>query len=321
MAKQRLIEIDKLTGLCITLVVFGHLLLPQFEHLYYYALIRNVIYKFHMPLFMFLSGFLIALSLKGKAQELDYTKYIKSKITKFLPPYILFSTVFILVEFLVKHKTMNDLQSDFLKAYILPAKSSAGFLWYIYVLFMFYLIMPFVLKVVKDNIIILIILGIVFQIINPYVTEVFCLRLFTYYFLFVSLGIFTFQYFEKFQVLIDKAGWIFLLIFIILVFVDMKYYLLSKLILGLFSIPTFYFLARKFNDYLPKTLATLGVNSFYIYLMNTLFIGGLSLIMTILKIPFNYFSLLILFVIGLYLPVLIKKYIIDKVSFLKLLIP
>jgi fucose 4-O-acetylase-like acetyltransferase len=318
---KRLTEIDKLTGLCITLVVFGHLLLPQFEHLQYYALIRNVIYKFHMPLFMFLSGFLIALSLKGKAQELDYSKYIKSKITKFLPPYILFSTVFILVEFIVKHKTMSDLQSDFLKAYILPAKSSAGFLWYIYVLFMFYLIMPFILKLVKDKIIILLIVGIIFQFINPHITEVFCLRLFTYYFLFVSLGIFAFQHFENFQVFIDKTGWIFLLIFIILVIVDMKYNLLSKISLGLFSIPTFYFLAKKFNNYLPETLATLGINSFYIYLMNTLFIGGLSLIMMILKIPFNYVSLLVLFIIGLYLPVFIKKYIIDKVSFLKLLIP
>lgn len=318
---QRFIDIDKLTGVCITLVVFGHLLLPQFEHLSHYVVIREFIYKFHMPLFMFLSGFLIALSLKSKGEKFDYLNYIKGKITKFLPPYVLFSTIFTLVEFLVKKKSFNDLSLDLLYTYILPAKSPAGFLWYIYVLFLFYISIPFLLKLLKGQVIFLVIFGILFQFVNHHITDVLCLKLYSYYFFFVSIGVLVYQNIDKYYFLLDKLGWFFIFLFIVLVAFDLNYDLITKFQLGLVSIPSFHFLARRFDNFLPNFIVTLGKSSFYIYLMNTLFIGGVSLVMIKFNIPFNYVTLFFLFLIGLYLPIVIKKYVIDKFKIIKILIP
>jgi fucose 4-O-acetylase-like acetyltransferase len=318
---QRFKDIDKLTGVCITLVVLGHLLLPKFEHLYYYVSIRELIYKFHMPLFMFLSGFLIAISLKSKNNKQENLVYLKGKIKKFLPPYILFSIIFTLVEFFVKQKSLKDLSIDLVNTIILPAKSPAGFLWYIYVLFLFYLSIPFLYRLFREKVVYFIIIGVILQFCNPYITEIFCLKLYTFYFIFVSIGILVYQNINKCYFLIDKLGWLFILIFFVLIFIDFKYFTITKFQLGIVSIPTFLFLARRFDDYLPEFFVVLGKNSFYIYLMNTLFIGGASIFMIKFKMPFNYVTLLILFFVGLYIPVLVKKFIIDKFKIIKILIP
>lgn len=52
--KERILWIDELKGFTIFLVIIGHILISRF--LPQFQLFHTVIYSFHMPLFMFLSG-------------------------------------------------------------------------------------------------------------------------------------------------------------------------------------------------------------------------------------------------------------------------
>ena len=97
-----------LIGFAIILVVFGHLLIPQFEHLETYVKLRETIYKFHMPLFMFLSGFIIAISTR-KIQFSSYFNFLKTKLLKFIPAYVLFASIFVLFEYLAMDQTLEEL--------------------------------------------------------------------------------------------------------------------------------------------------------------------------------------------------------------------
>lgn len=54
MMKERILWIDELKGFTIFLVIIGHILISRF--LPQFQLFHTVIYSFHMPLFMFLSG-------------------------------------------------------------------------------------------------------------------------------------------------------------------------------------------------------------------------------------------------------------------------
>ena len=64
---QRDLRIDSIKGLLILLVVFGHCYTTLQEHSNY-MFINNIIYIFHMPLFIFISGYFTNLQKETKTQ-------------------------------------------------------------------------------------------------------------------------------------------------------------------------------------------------------------------------------------------------------------
>ena len=60
---ERLVYIDILKGIAIILVVMGHMFVPYTDYLD--STVNQMIYSVHMPLFIFLSGFVFHLS-QGK---------------------------------------------------------------------------------------------------------------------------------------------------------------------------------------------------------------------------------------------------------------
>lgn len=85
---ERLIHIDVLKGIAIVLVVMGHLYIPFTDYLN--ETLNQLIYSFHMPLFIFLSGFVF-----HSAGDLST---IKNSVTKrcitLLIPYIGFLSLY-----------------------------------------------------------------------------------------------------------------------------------------------------------------------------------------------------------------------------------
>jgi len=124
---KRIEQIDWLKGFCIILVVIGHFYSYQFTELNTHYL-YNLIYTFHMPLFMFISGFL--------SNPLDTKKLIK-KLSYFLCP-VLFVGIPMSIVF---HHTSID--SFWLK----PLKY--GY-WYLWTLSFFYIFMR-LKKTVDDH--------------------------------------------------------------------------------------------------------------------------------------------------------------------------
>ena len=80
MEKTRLKYIDIAKGIGIFLVIWGHLIADGF--------VDNLIYSFHMPLFLFLSGYM--LRIKNPALS---DAFVKKLMKQLLVPYFVFSAV------------------------------------------------------------------------------------------------------------------------------------------------------------------------------------------------------------------------------------
>ena len=80
---QRLEYIDHLKAVAITLVVFGHFLIAINPLRFSYHPVQ-VVYSFHMPLFFFLSGYMVGFKDHGKLP----LSFIKKKITTLLLPWV-----------------------------------------------------------------------------------------------------------------------------------------------------------------------------------------------------------------------------------------
>lgn len=70
---QRLISFDIAKAICIILVVIGHYV-PDYSPLWYVG-VHDVIYTFHMPLFMFASGFIYMATKK----DITYRDFLLKK--------------------------------------------------------------------------------------------------------------------------------------------------------------------------------------------------------------------------------------------------
>ena len=92
--KERAILLDALRGFAIILVVLGHAIQSSFVDYDNNPFFR-IIYSFHMPLFMFLSGYVSYASFDGTINKL--VRRFRSLIIPFLFGYLLlfYSTIYI----------------------------------------------------------------------------------------------------------------------------------------------------------------------------------------------------------------------------------
>lgn len=315
---KRLLDLDIAIGIAIILVVSGHLLLS--ENLpEWYIESRAIIYKFHMPLFMFFSGFLMSYTYKAIEGISDYHVYIGKRIKKFIPAYLVFSFIFISFEFVISGYSMSKLKLDIIDMLLYPAKAPAGFLWYIYVLFQFYLIFPLLKRLVRKSYVLALLVGIGFHFLG--VTNVFNFELFSFYLLFIVLGVIATQYLNLYYVILKKTGALLVFVFIGIIFLN-AYYQVPKVVFGLVSLLPIHYLALELSKFkIAPFLADIGKHSYYIYLMNTLVMGAFYLfVVNKLNFEFSLLIMLIFFLLGLFLPIVIYKKIIKPNRFLNKII-
>ncbi len=133
--RNRIIDIAK--GLCIVLVVTGHYFPDGAPE--WYVLMRQWIYLFHMPLFMFLSGYVY----KRFGKESGYFDFILAKSKRLLVPYFFVSTVIISLKLIMGGDPSLEnpvTPSSYLTMFYLP--SAGYFLWFIWSLMTMFVIVP-----------------------------------------------------------------------------------------------------------------------------------------------------------------------------------
>jgi fucose 4-O-acetylase-like acetyltransferase len=325
--KQRLTELDIMTGIAIFFVVLGHIASRNDPNdIFWYSNLKILIYKFHMPLFMFVSGSIAYYSyLFVKEKKITYLHYIKNKSFRLLPGFFLFAFIIIIGKFFaniflhVDNFNSNILENIY-NVLFFPAESLAGSLWYIYVLFQFYLLLPLIEKFNKY---ILLLFAFILHILNSNysLSDFLMLNKFSEYLFFFTLG---FIFINKRETIINyllKYKYLVVISFIfsfLLILITNEN--LSKLVIGCFSIPFFILFSIKLNNnYLKIIINLLSEYTYSIYLMNTIFIGltkGIFIkflswggINFIIMFPFLLLS-------GLILPILFHKIILEK-TFLK----
>lgn len=134
---SRLISFDIAKALCIILVVIGHYIPDNSPQ--WYVNLRTWIYSFHMPLFMFASGYIYMAFKKDE----PYWTFVTKKIRRLMIPYFVVSVIIITIKFLTQSSMYVEnpvTAMSYLRIFYLP--EAGYFLWFIWALFTMFLIVP-----------------------------------------------------------------------------------------------------------------------------------------------------------------------------------
>jgi len=161
--EKRITWLEIAQGFAILTVIVGHAFNTSFcdpEH-NIICIINKVIYLFHMPLFMFMSGFLHAHSVLKR--DVSFLVLVRKKAIRLLIPFLSVSAVaFLLKAFMPEMVNravsfdLNYIVHSFLYPYDNPLKEG----WFLVTLFLIFLMTPIFDKVIKQKF--LIILSFVF---------------------------------------------------------------------------------------------------------------------------------------------------------------
>lgn len=185
-------EISFLQAIGIILVVLGH----SGKHIPY---LTKWIYSFHMPLFMFISGYLFNYNISG------YKDFFIKKTKRLLVPYFIISTIAYIPKYLLGRFAMRPLVFSFkgyLNGFLYPENNPIIFFWFLPTLFFIMLISLFLLRCLKskNTFYILLIGGFILAVVSKKYISIKLLgtSIVLYYFLFFTFGIF----YRKYQILI-----------------------------------------------------------------------------------------------------------------------
>jgi fucose 4-O-acetylase-like acetyltransferase len=321
----RLLDVDRAKGLAIFLVVFGHVFInkvPAGQE--WYPLLNQVIYKFHMSFFMFITGLVMFYTYPRIDTISNYLAYVRKKFIRFVPAYLIFAVVVWLGKFLFAmfadvERPVTGL-SDFVNVLIRPRYSHCGSLWYIYVCFIYFMIIPIMLKLVKQRIEFLLIFAMALYF-APRTSYFAMEQVFEYMFVFL-LGGYAACHLREYTGLIDRYSCLFLAVFVGAL-VPAFLFDIPKLALGLLCLPALHSLVRWRIFEKSFFLRLFGEYTFPIYLMNTMAIGVPSVITRKYGFwdgPASFIVFPVLLVSGLALPILAQKLFMSRVPGLRSII-
>lgn len=146
----------------ILLVVLGH----SGEDIPY---LSKWIYSFHMPLFIFISGYLLDYTSKNGIMKINYKFFIKKKFIRLLIPYFLISSLAYIPKYLLGKFALRPLNLDmktYVHGFLYPWDNPIIFFWFLPTLFFIMLITIFLIKLFKDKVEIILIISLIISLIS-----------------------------------------------------------------------------------------------------------------------------------------------------------
>jgi fucose 4-O-acetylase-like acetyltransferase len=311
---DRQYDIDAARGLAIILVVIGHVVargMPLDND--WYAVLKELIYRFHMPLFMALTGITFALALPGFDSWRAVAAFSRRKLKRLVVPYLFFGLL-ILAGKLIASRYMyvdnvprGSLADDLLALIVRPADSAAGFLWFIYVLGLYFLALPAALQLLGRRplwLMLLALLGLAVPWPRTFLLDV----AFSYLPFFIG-GMLLWMCRDRWQHMggAMAATWMVLFAAALAFAIPLG---VSKWAIGALSVPAVLGLAQHLPQRTRHGLAIIGQLSLSIYLMNTLAIGIVKALM-LRSMPWDGANFLVFFPLlalaGVALPIVVKR--------------
>lgn len=279
-SKVRNYQIDSIRGFAILLVVIGHVIQRNYVD-FDNNILFKYIYSFHMPLFMFISGYVMY----GKNIVLSRRFY------GLVIPFIAWYIVAYIINLVFDSGTSIDFVAYMQRLVISPDWG----LWFLLVLFLNTLYLNFIIKYFMTTAIYSEIVGIIIGhlLLQKVPLEILGLGLVKWYFLFFGLGYLAPKYLLKpmnsyLVKIMSIAGFLFLGYYwnrielpssIGGIYLSSRFLYLYKIvvpILGIFA--TFAIIPNKARNYLQDLLSLFGSRSLEIYVTHQAFItyGGVS---------------------------------------------
>lgn len=179
------------------------------------------IYSFHMPLFIFISGFLFYLTTKD-IYNLNLYNFINKKFKRLILPYIIISSIAYLPKvFLSKfaQRGIDLSMGSYLHSLLYPWDNVIRFFWFLPTLFFIMIIVVILLKVTKNRLHIVFYFSVIFSfiVLNFIDIEIFNINGIFNYMLFFCLGMMYCKYKETVNKILEKnIGKIFIVVFVLL---------------------------------------------------------------------------------------------------------
>lgn len=314
LVNKRILAIDYLRAIAIILVVIGHW---DFDGApVWWINVIKVIYTFHMPLFMAISGYTYMVSKKAKS----YTSFIIGKIKRLMVPYFFTSAIIVLLKLLMQRYmyVQNPIKWDSIeKIFYLP--EAGYFLWFIWALWWIFVIIPFFKT--RKNRSILFVISLFCSFIPCHLTEIFCIQQTKQFMVFFLVGVLFYDWKEYIKLRTQMQPIIFVTcIYLILEIMYIYGYTWTGYIIPYIAIYAFFLVAMNTENCIPKKISDfllkISSASYIIYLFHTTFEGLVKsiLIKFSSSIVADYYIILtiIAIVIGLMAPMLLYKYIFSE---------
>jgi peptidoglycan/LPS O-acetylase OafA/YrhL len=310
----RLLDIDAARGLAILLVVLGHVVareMPAGND--WYAVLKELIYRFHMPLFMVLAGISFGLSLPLFDDWRAVGNYSWRKAHRLIVAYLFFGSLILLgkliaAQFLHVDNPARGTLADVVALVVQPTASAAGFLWFIYVLCLYYAVLPGLMHLVGRRPVWLFAAALGAQGLDW--PARFLLRDAIAYLPYFVGGVLLWIVRDRWGKLGLPAATAALAVFAGALALAIPFGL-SKWLVGIISVPAALGIAQHVTGTVSRALVHLGRLSFSIYLMNTLAIGVVKALL-LKGMPWDGTNFLIYFPLltlaGLWLPMAIKQW-------------
>jgi fucose 4-O-acetylase-like acetyltransferase len=318
-------DLDCAKGLGIFLVVVGHLAArstPQGND--WYLALKHALYHFHMPFFMYLSGYVVFLTGAARTPASQWLEFASRRTYRLLVPFLLFGLA-ILVGKLV---AANFIQVDNLPRSLEQGlwglvwdtdASPAESVWYLVVLFALSILTPPLLWLLRGRTLLLLAVALILYVLPvPHVMYLDRIARFMGFFVLGGLASESGQawldlidrYFVWALVALLGTLWLALTVFVMW---DPD---VALFVCGTLSMPALHGLVRHRWFATSSLLLTLGVYTMVIYLLNTPFIGLVKGAM--LKVlPWDGVNFLlyapVLTAAGIVLPILLKRYLLVRV--------
>ena len=324
----RIVYIDLAKAICIILVVVGHYCPPGCPG--WWSAIVQFIYSFHMPLFMFASGF-VYIATKKDGEK--YSDFIVKKIKRLMVPYFVVSACIIGIKLITEsHLYVQNPKTvmSFAKMFYYP--EAGYFLWFIWALWWMFVIIP--LFKTRLQRLALFAVSILLHFIPFVTTTVFCLEQFKNMLIFFMLGVVVYDWRELLSIFgkFPKMAYIATFAFAYLLSVSqvgVEYLAWIKYLLPILGIAAVVSLSKLIeHSKIPIDLFMITSNSSYIiYLFHTTFEGFAKAL--IFKIPYlsnisdgGMFLVGAVFVVacGVILPIILNDKVFNRYSTTRILL-
>ncbi len=145
MIKERDHQLDNIRGILLFLVVFGHALeLLRFESVIA-EFVYDFIYTFHMPVFIFISGYLSKNVEKGRS----------TAFRQFFIPFLIFNTIWNVIQLITTSIVSIPIDSPTVFSFLNPGWA----LWFILALFIWKSFLPDLIKI-KNIMVVILVIGV-----------------------------------------------------------------------------------------------------------------------------------------------------------------
>ncbi len=325
--KARREDLDRAKGLGIVLVVLGHIVARSYpKDNEWFVWVHTGLYWFHMPFFMYLSGYVAFLSGAARAPPHDWPALFGKRAQRLLLPFMVFGLAIavgkmVLAPYLHIDNAPGAGLEDLRNLVWNTDQSVALSIWYLAVLFVLSCVTPVLMRLLRGNTYLLLGLAAVLYFLP--VPHVMFLNRAATYFVFFVIGGLAAQAGDRWLAAIDRRAWSSLAILLALVCLCVIYWqigaLLSLLACGIASMAALHGLVRKPAFARSKVLLGLGAYSLVIYLLNTPSIGLAKALMWKIA-PWDGVNFLVyapvLLAAGILIPIAFKKWVFRRVPVL-----